>query len=237
MRVLIRDDRIIDRLPSPARGGEMLGENERISQNHDALEQSASDMVIDGKGGTPMPGMTEADAQLTPGSSIEQIYHQVIQPPEEFEVTANCNALVLFDQSFTRAYFNQGAGRRCRSATGQGYRSRRNTWSVSDPLGTRTQPGMGRGRRFGKAGDLGRGRAEPKFGARHPICRCGNAGGGRGGQLMGLDIGQVREAYFSDLLLVDNEPTAAVSDLQDKNRLATIMKGALYKVPAETTAA
>lgn len=46
-----------------------------------------------------------------------------------------------------------------------------------------------------------------------------------GGQLMGLDVGQVREGYLADLLLVDGDPTEDVSILQDKSRLKMIMKG------------
>lgn len=55
-----------------------------------------------------------------------------------------------------------------------------------------------------------------------------------GGELMGLDTGLVREGYLADLLLVDGDPTADVAILQDKARLAMIMKGgALHKAPAD----
>lgn len=54
-----------------------------------------------------------------------------------------------------------------------------------------------------------------------------------GGQLMGLDVGQIREGYLADLLLVDGDPTEDVSILQDKDRLKMIMKGgALHKAPS-----
>lgn len=54
-----------------------------------------------------------------------------------------------------------------------------------------------------------------------------------GGELMDLPVGQVKEGYLADLLLVDGDPTSDVSILQDKDRLAMIMKdGALYKKPA-----
>ncbi|WP_225007862.1 MULTISPECIES: amidohydrolase family protein [Novosphingobium] len=53
-----------------------------------------------------------------------------------------------------------------------------------------------------------------------------------GGELMGLDVGQVKEGFLADLLLVDGDPTADVAILQDKDKLAAIMKdGALYKAP------
>ncbi|MBA15300.1 MAG: amidohydrolase [Sphingomonas sp.] len=54
-----------------------------------------------------------------------------------------------------------------------------------------------------------------------------------GGELMDLPVGQVKEGYLADLLLVDGDPTEDVAILQDKNRLSMIMKdGALYKAPA-----
>lgn len=54
-----------------------------------------------------------------------------------------------------------------------------------------------------------------------------------GGELMGLQVGRVREGWLADLLLVDGDPTQDVSILQDKARLAMIMQGgALYKAPA-----
>ncbi|WP_408591438.1 amidohydrolase family protein [Novosphingobium sp.] len=59
-----------------------------------------------------------------------------------------------------------------------------------------------------------------------------------GGELMGLPVGQVREGYLADLLLVDGDPTVDVAILQDKTRLAMIMKdGFVYKALAEVLAA
>lgn len=58
------------------------------------------------------------------------------------------------------------------------------------------------------------------------------AGTALGGDLMGLDVGQVKEGFLADLLLVDGDPTADVAILQDKTRLAMIMKdGKLHKAP------
>ena len=54
-----------------------------------------------------------------------------------------------------------------------------------------------------------------------------------GGELMGLEVGQIREDWLADLLLVDGDPTQDVTILQEKDRLKLIMKGgALYKAPA-----
>lgn len=59
-----------------------------------------------------------------------------------------------------------------------------------------------------------------------------------GGDLMGLDVGQIKEGYLADLLIVDGDPTHDVAILQDKGRIAMIMKGGdLYKAPAGTDAA
>ena len=57
------------------------------------------------------------------------------------------------------------------------------------------------------------------------------------GELMGLEVGQVREGWLADLLLVDGDPTHDVAIVQDKDRRKLIMKGGeLHKspVPAET---
>ena len=48
-----------------------------------------------------------------------------------------------------------------------------------------------------------------------------------GGELMGLgdELGQVREGFLADLLLVDGDPVADVGMLQHKERLVAILKG------------
>ena len=59
-----------------------------------------------------------------------------------------------------------------------------------------------------------------------------------GGELMDLDVGQIRTGYLADLLLVDGNPLDDVSILQDKSRLNAIMKdGAFHKRPARMGAA
>ena len=56
-----------------------------------------------------------------------------------------------------------------------------------------------------------------------------------GGELMRVDVGQVHEGYLADLLLVDGDPLADVSMLQDRARLVAIMKdGAFHKAPRQT---
>ena len=56
-----------------------------------------------------------------------------------------------------------------------------------------------------------------------------------GGQIMGMgeELGQLREGYLADLILVDGNPLADVTMLRDADRLLAIMKdGAFHKRPA-----
>jgi imidazolonepropionase-like amidohydrolase len=53
------------------------------------------------------------------------------------------------------------------------------------------------------------------------------------GELMGMNVGQIQPGYLADLLLVDGDPVAQLSLLQDKNRLLAIMKdGWFHKAPS-----
>lgn len=61
-----------------------------------------------------------------------------------------------------------------------------------------------------------------------------------GGALMGHEgeLGEVREGCLADLLLVDGDPVADITILQDRDRLLAIMKdGAFHKAPARTAGA
>lgn len=49
-----------------------------------------------------------------------------------------------------------------------------------------------------------------------------------GGELMGLDVGEVAPGKLADLLLVDGDPTVDVRVLEDKSKLAAIMKGGRF---------
>jgi imidazolonepropionase-like amidohydrolase len=42
---------------------------------------------------------------------------------------------------------------------------------------------------------------------------------------MGKSIGYVREGCYADLLLIDGDPLADISILQDKARILSVMKG------------
>ena len=54
-----------------------------------------------------------------------------------------------------------------------------------------------------------------------------------GGELMGMDVGQVKPGMLADLLLVDGDPLADLRLLEDRGRLHAIMKdGRFHKTPA-----
>jgi imidazolonepropionase-like amidohydrolase len=56
-----------------------------------------------------------------------------------------------------------------------------------------------------------------------------------GGEIMtrGHELGQVKPGFLADLLLVDGDPLHDVRVLEDKTRLAMIMKGGVRYVPCE----
>lgn len=107
MRQVIRNVRIFDGSGELPRPGAVAIEGERISEvarDDAAIEVGPGDQVIDGHGRTLMPGLVEAHAHLSWGSSVEKIYHQFILPPDELKVATWRNARVLLDHGFTSAY-------------------------------------------------------------------------------------------------------------------------------------
>lgn len=107
MTTLIRNVRIFDGEQSLASLGSVLVEDGRIkaiAESADGLDDAGAATVIEGAERTLMPGMVEAHAHLTWGSSVEKIYHQFILPPEELKIAAWRNARVLLDHGFTSAY-------------------------------------------------------------------------------------------------------------------------------------
>lgn len=61
-----------------------------------------------------------------------------------------------------------------------------------------------------------------------------------GGQIMmrGQELGQIREGYLADMLLIDGDPLADISILQDASRILAVMKdGVFHKSPEFLNAA
>jgi imidazolonepropionase-like amidohydrolase len=55
-----------------------------------------------------------------------------------------------------------------------------------------------------------------------------------GGELMDMDVGQIKTGMLADLLLIDGDPTADVAILQDKARIPVVMKdGQFHRVPLQ----
>ena len=107
MRYVIRNVSVFDGTGAAPVRGSVVVEGERIQQVLAGDAPAAArpgDVVIDGGGGTLMPGMVEAHAHLTWPSSIEKIYHAFVLPPDEMRVAAWRNARVLLESGFTSAY-------------------------------------------------------------------------------------------------------------------------------------
>ena len=59
-----------------------------------------------------------------------------------------------------------------------------------------------------------------------------------GGELMDLPVGQIRNGYLADLLLVDGNPLADLRILEDKERMPVVMKnGRFHRVPTQISLA
>jgi imidazolonepropionase-like amidohydrolase len=55
-----------------------------------------------------------------------------------------------------------------------------------------------------------------------------------GGEIMGSpgELGQVKEGYLADLILVDGDPLSNITILQDKKRILSVMKdGEFFRAP------
>jgi imidazolonepropionase-like amidohydrolase len=107
VRTIIANARLFDGTGTPPTPATVLIEEDRIAAvlpADAAFDQRDGDRFIDATGATLMPGMIEAHAHLTWGSSVEKIYHQFILPPDELEIAATRNARVLLDHGFTSAY-------------------------------------------------------------------------------------------------------------------------------------
>jgi imidazolonepropionase-like amidohydrolase len=49
-----------------------------------------------------------------------------------------------------------------------------------------------------------------------------------GGELMGMDVGQIKAGYLADVLLVDGDPLSDIAILQDKAKIPAVMKDGFF---------
>jgi imidazolonepropionase-like amidohydrolase len=87
--------------------GEVRVEANRITavaRGEASVPRDPQTRLIDGRGGTLMPGLTEAHAHLTWPTSVERFVPGMALPPEELAFTTARNARILLDHGFTSAY-------------------------------------------------------------------------------------------------------------------------------------
>ncbi|MBB3221888.1 amidohydrolase family protein [Pseudoduganella umbonata] len=105
--IIINNVRIFDGAQLRTGIGAVRVEGNRISEVADSgrrIEPQAGDRVIDGQGGTLMPGLVEAHAHLSWPSSVERFVPGMALPPEDLVLTTARNARILLDHGFTSAY-------------------------------------------------------------------------------------------------------------------------------------
>lgn len=89
---------------------------EAVSRGSEPLDRSGA-RVIDGKGGTLMPGMVEAHAHLTWPSSVERVINRMgALPIEQHTLITAQNARITLDYGFTSAYSAGSLGERIEPA-------------------------------------------------------------------------------------------------------------------------
>lgn len=107
MRHIIHNVSVFDGTGRPPAPAIVVVASDRIEQvlpAGNSVAQLSGDVIIDGRGGTLMPGLVEAHAHLTWPSSVEKVYHELVLPPAEMKVATWRNARVLLDAGFTSAY-------------------------------------------------------------------------------------------------------------------------------------
>jgi imidazolonepropionase-like amidohydrolase len=104
--IIFENVRIFDGSQLRQGTGAVRVEGNRIAEVADGarLVRQDGDRVIDGKGGTLMPGLVEAHAHLSWPSSVERFVPGMALPPEDLVLTTARNARILLDHGFTSAY-------------------------------------------------------------------------------------------------------------------------------------
>ncbi|GAB3464891.1 amidohydrolase family protein [Massilia terrae] len=104
--IIFENVRIFDGSQMRAGTGAVRVEGNRIAEVSDGagIAHHDADRVIDGQGGTLMPGLVEAHAHLSWPSSVERFVPGMALPPEDLVLTTARNARILLDHGFTSAY-------------------------------------------------------------------------------------------------------------------------------------
>src|SRR5579862_4049409 len=110
-----RNVKIFDGSGSACFSGEVRVEGNRIAAVRRTGESAAAPedrvVVIEGRGATLMPGLTEAHAHLSWPTSVERFVPGMSLPPEDLLLNTARNARVLLDHGFTSAYSGGAIGR------------------------------------------------------------------------------------------------------------------------------
>jgi imidazolonepropionase-like amidohydrolase len=112
--LLLRDVQIFDGTGAQRFPGSVLVRGNRIdtvAPGADEIEAPDA-VVVEGRGGTLMPGMVEGHAHLTWPSSIERVVETMVLPIEEHVLTTAVNARITLDAGFTSAYSAGALGER-----------------------------------------------------------------------------------------------------------------------------
>jgi imidazolonepropionase-like amidohydrolase len=108
-----RNVRIFDGGGGACFAGEVRVEGNRITSvsQPGVSPVIADDQLIDGRGATLMPGLTEAHAHLSWPTSVERFVPGMSLPAEDLLLNTARNARVLLDHGFTSAYSAGAIGR------------------------------------------------------------------------------------------------------------------------------
>ncbi|MEP6547431.1 MAG: amidohydrolase family protein [Gammaproteobacteria bacterium] len=119
--------RVFDGCGTPPFLGEVLVSGQTIKEvvQGGAVTADAGATVVDGQGGTLMPGLVESHAHLTWPSSVERVVNTMRLPLEEHLLVTAQNARITLDHGFTSAYSAGSLGERfepvLRDMIDQGY--------------------------------------------------------------------------------------------------------------------
>jgi imidazolonepropionase-like amidohydrolase len=111
-RVLITNVSIFDGTGKPAFPGEVLVDGERIARVAAGAQRidAPGAEIVDGRGGTLMPGLIEPHAHLTFTSAVDRIVPSFMPPVEDHVFFTAHNAKTILDHGYTSA-FSGGATR------------------------------------------------------------------------------------------------------------------------------